>query len=111
MPLEKANYHQNQELDNHLLIITCPYTVLIISGIPWPMKSTSMWGDFTEGKIRYGRGAVTLGHQSSSEEWEIHWYGDFVVATPSTSQAEILDSLRDNDANQIGLRLGIIFDL
>ena len=25
-------------------------------------------GDFTEGIIRYGRGAITLGHQSNSEE-------------------------------------------
>jgi hypothetical protein len=49
--------------------------------------------------------------KSSAEEGEIHWYGDFVVDTPFDSQAEILDSLTDEDANQIGVRLGIIPNL
>jgi hypothetical protein len=36
--------------------------------------------------------------------------GDFVIDTPFSTQDKILESLTDDDAKQIGLRLGIFSD-
>jgi hypothetical protein len=48
--------------------------------------------------------------QTSFEEGATQTYGDFVIDTPFSTQGEILESLTDDDAKQIGLRLGIISD-
>jgi len=48
--------------------------------------------------------------QATSEEGATHTHGDFVIDTPFSTQSEILESLTDDDAKQIGLRLGIISD-
>jgi hypothetical protein len=49
--------------------------------------------------------------QMSFEEGATQTHGDFVIDTPFSTQGEILESLTDDDAKQIGLRLGIISDL
>jgi len=48
--------------------------------------------------------------QMSFEEGATQTHGDFVIDTPFSTQGEILESLTDDDAKQIGLRLGIISD-
>jgi len=49
--------------------------------------------------------------QTSFEEGATQTHGDFVIDTPFGTQGEILESLTDDDAKQIGVRLGIISDL
>jgi len=48
--------------------------------------------------------------QTSFEDRATHTNSDFVIDTPFNTQGEILESLTDDDAKQIGLRLGIISD-
>ena len=48
--------------------------------------------------------------QTSFEEGATQTHGDFVIDTPFSTQGEILESPTDDDAKQIGLRLGIISD-